>query len=98
MRITATKFSPPLDAGIKREVEILFENGIETYESCQGGAGHSFLEPTVKFHGESAEGFKAYAIAVENGLKVSELRRTYRVEGGELVGPTWEMTFVHNKP
>jgi hypothetical protein len=31
------EFDPPLDPGIKHEVEILFSNRIETYESCQGG-------------------------------------------------------------
>lgn len=89
------EFSPPLDKGIEKEVVILNQNGIDTYESCQGGIGHSFPEPTVRFHGENAEGFKAYAIAVENGLKVDELRRSYRVENGELVGPIWEITFKH---
>ncbi len=89
------EFSPPLDKGIDKEVIILRQNGIETYESCQGGKGHSSPGPIVNFHGESAEGFRAYTIAVENGLRVSELRRTYHVEDGELVGPTWEMTFTH---
>ena len=30
---------------------ILRENGVETVESCQGGAGHAFPEPTIKFSG-----------------------------------------------
>jgi hypothetical protein len=45
-----------IDPGIRREVKILWENGIETFESCEGGRGHSFPEPTVRFHGGQSEG------------------------------------------
>ncbi|MGA7329693.1 MAG: hypothetical protein WBX25_35735 [Rhodomicrobium sp.] len=84
----------PIDHGIRHEVQILWENGIETTESCEGGSGHSFHEPTVRFRGDKAEGFRALAIALQNGLKVSELRRYWSIEDGEPVGPEWEMTFV----
>lgn len=83
----------PLDSGIKREVQILQENGIETFESCEGGKGHAFSEPTVRFYGGQAEGFRALAIALQHGLRVCELRRYYSVIDGEPVGPHWEMTF-----
>jgi hypothetical protein len=91
------KYSPPLDKGIEREVHILNENGIETFESCEGGKGHGFYEPTIRFFGGKAKGFNAYAIAIENGLTVSDLRRVYQVEDGELVGPFWEITFCTRK-
>ena len=87
------EFSPPLDKGIKHEVEILVEGGIETYESCQGGAGHSYPEATVRFHGPRSEGFKALAIALQNDLKPSKLSRIWPIIDGEPDGPTWEMTF-----
>jgi hypothetical protein len=83
-----------LDPGIRRIVEILKENGIETFESCEGGPGHAYFEPTVCFYGQQSEGFKALAIALQNGLRVSELRRYYSVEDGEPVGPKWAMTFI----
>jgi hypothetical protein len=35
-----------LDPGIAKAVKILNKFGIQTYESCQGGAGHSYPEPT----------------------------------------------------
>jgi hypothetical protein len=89
------EFDPPLDAGIVREVETLCGNGIETYESCEGGVGHCFPEPTVRFHGERSEGFKALAIALQNDLKPSNLRRFWDIIDGEPVGPHWEMTFTH---
>lgn len=40
-------------------VLVLREDGVETFESCQGGPGRSFLEPTIRFQGGQAEGFKA---------------------------------------
>lgn len=90
-----TKYDPPLDKGIETEVKILVENGIETYESCEGGIGHAYPEPTVRFYGERSEGFKALAIAMQNGLKPSDLRRIWSIIDGEPVGPYWEMTFLH---
>jgi hypothetical protein len=82
-----------VDRGIAREVKILFENGIETTESCEGGPGHPFPEPTVTFCGDQAQGFRALAIARQHGLKVSELRRVWTIIDGEPVGPEWDMTF-----
>ncbi len=83
-----------LDEGIVGVVEILVRNGVETFESCEGGEGHAFYEPTVRFHGNHAEGFRVLAIALQHGLKVCELRRYYSVEDSEPVGPHWEMTFL----
>ena len=51
----------PIDAGIRKEVDVLSRNGIETFESCEGGDGHAFFEPTIRFHGDQSEGFKALA-------------------------------------
>ena len=75
-------------------MRVLWENGVETFESCEGGNGHPFPEPTVRFHGGQAEGFRALSIAIQHGLKVSALRRYYAVIDGEPHGPHWEMTFV----
>jgi hypothetical protein len=83
-----------LDAGIKRHVDVLREAGIETFESCEGGDGHCCHEPTVRFHGDRSEGFKALAAAMQNGLQVSELRRTWPINDGEPTGPWWEITFL----
>jgi hypothetical protein len=82
-----------IDCGIKREVEILRANGVETFESCEGGQGHPFHEPTVRFHGNAAEGMRALAVALQHGLSVSELRRYYAVIDGEPNGPYWAITF-----
>ncbi len=87
-------YDPPLDAGIANAVEILQAAGVETFESCEGGTGHSFPEPTVRFHGERSEGMRALAAVQAHALPVSALRRIWDVIDGELTGPHWEMTFL----
>jgi hypothetical protein len=83
-----------IDPGIRKTVKILFENGVETIESCEGGAGHPFNEATVRFCGGTGAGFHALSVALENGLRVSELRRCYVIQDGVPVGPHWEMIFL----
>lgn len=87
-------YNPPLDSGIAEFVTTLREAGIDTYESCEGGHGHAYPEPTVAFHGDSSEGFRAIAVARASGLPIAQLRRTWRMIDGEPTGPTWEMTFA----
>src|ERR1700730_18588272 len=94
----ALVFEPPLDAGIRDIVLTLVGNGIETFESCQGGEGHCFPEPTVRFEGETSEGLRALSVAIENGLPVFRLRRAWGVIDGLIHGPWWEMTFLPPKP
>lgn len=88
-----TELDSPLDKKIEKAVLILRQGGVETYESCEGGPGHSYPEPTIRFHGESTEGFRAYAYAIQHGLPVKALRRIWRVIDSELTGPSWEMVF-----
>jgi hypothetical protein len=87
---------PHLDPGIAQAVRVLVEEGIETFESCEGGVGHAFPEPTVRFHGHREEGFRALAAVLRNGLRVSALRRYWAVIDGEPAGPHWELVFVRN--
>lgn len=88
------QFEPPLDDGIRDIVVALVEAGVETFESCEGGRGHSFPEPTIRFEGESSEGLRALSIALERGLPVHRLRRAWGVVDGMIHGPWWEMTFT----
>ena len=53
----------------------------------------SMPEPTVRFHGEHSEGFRALAIALQRGLPVLDLRRYWAIIDGEPTGPYWELTF-----
>jgi len=88
----STHYDPPLDVGICDAVEVLRKAGVETFESCEGGSGHAYPEPTDRFHGDQAEGFKALAAAMRGGLKVAALRRTWPLLDGEPTGPWWELT------
>jgi len=87
------KFSPILDKGIEKFVLLLRENGIEKYESCQGGEGHAYSSPTICFYGDKSEGFRALAIALQNGLPIADLNRTWNIIDGEPNGPNWKITF-----
>jgi hypothetical protein len=91
--MTQASYSPPLDSGVAPFVEALDQGGIETFESCEGGQNHAYPEPTVRFHGDRSEGFRALAIAQRMNLPVAVLRRAWPVQDGEPTGPWWEMTF-----
>lgn len=84
---------PKLDPGIALAVKMLRSNGINTIESCEGGEGHSFTQPTVVFDGPYDESLRAVSIAMISGLPFSELRRTWRLRNGEFNGPVWEIVF-----
>ncbi len=86
-------YDPPLDAGIQQAVEVLNKGGVETYESCEGSEGHSYPEPTIRFHGDRSEGFKALALALQHSLPVVAIRRIWTVIDGEPTGPVWEIVF-----
>ena len=86
-------FDPPLDAGIRKAVEILYKADIETFESCEGGESHSYPKPTIRFHGDRSEGFRALAVALQNDLPVSFIRRVWDINDGEPTGPIWEIVF-----
>jgi hypothetical protein len=84
-----------IDPGIERAVRALQAAGVETFESCEGGPGHAFLEPTVRFHGGQAEGFRALSVAATAGLPVDALRRVWTLIDGEPTGPIWELTLIY---
>jgi hypothetical protein len=90
-QLTDVDFEPPLDDGIRDAVLKLREGGIETFESCEGGSGHAYPEPTIRFHGDTVEGLRAVAAAMRADLHLSELRRVWVVVAGELTGPYWEL-------
>src|ERR1700690_2455873 len=82
-----------LDAGIAPYVEILRSAGVETFESCEGGYGHTYPEATIRFAGSRGEGLRALAVAVDHRLPVRAIRRYWAVIDGEPCGPDWEMAF-----
>ena len=83
-----------LDTGIRKAVECLQAEGIETFESCEGGPGHSFPEPTVRFYGTPEAGWRAVGICLAYGLPILFLRRVwYITDHDEPNGPRWEIVF-----
>lgn len=90
-------YDPPLDPEIKDYVEILNKEGIETFESCQGGKDHSYPEPTIRFYGEFSEGFRAFSIACQYNFPISSLQRIWIVIEKELTGPYWEIVLFNKK-
>jgi len=91
---TTEQFDPPLDAGIALAVIALRSNNVETFEACEGGPGHAYPEPTVRFHGDASEGFRALSTAMKAGLPVAELRRVWPIQNSEPTGPWWEITLT----
>ena len=68
-RARELNFEPPLDEGIREIVVTLIAHGVETYESCEGGEGHSYPEPTVRFEGDLSEGLRVASVALGYGLQ-----------------------------
>lgn len=98
---TGVKEPPPrrpipgkLDRGIRAAVRRLQAAGIETFESCEGGSGHAYTEPTVRFRGTPEAGWRALGICLAFGLPVLCLRRVwYVLDANEPNGPDWEIVF-----
>jgi len=99
-----------IDKGIRPVVELLNKYGFKTFESCEGGEGHCFNEPTVRFYGSEFDLIRAYELCALHKINVYEARRTYRktdiykdVNNGESIGENWdepfnELTFIlHSK-
>jgi hypothetical protein len=83
-----------LDPGIERAVRQLQSCGIETFESCEGGEGHAYPEPTVRFYGTPEAGWRALSVCFAYGLPVLALRRVWDIlDSNEPSGPYWEITF-----
>lgn len=83
-----------IDPGIRQAVKILQDHNIETCESCEGGPGHAYPEPTVAFYGTPEAGWRAVAACLASGLPILSLRRVWDIlDANEPTGPHWEITF-----
>ena len=80
-----------LDPKISFPVRILHEHGIDTYESCQGGEGHCFKYPVIRFNGDKTEGYKAFDILAKHGFVVHHLQRCWTVTNNEIGAPYWQL-------
>lgn len=83
----------PLDLGIVHAVKVLRDAGVQTYESCEGGDGHAYPAPTVRFHGGLGEGWRALAACQVHRLPVRDLSRVWDLIDNCPTGPYWQVTF-----
>lgn len=81
--------SSPLDVDIAWPVHMLRERGIHTTESCQGGEGHAFPDPSIKIAGSHGEGWRALSVLRDYRVPVMHLCRTWDITHGEVDGPYW---------
>ena len=91
-----------LDEGIYDAVVLLNKHGFDTWESCQGGDGHCFPEPTVRFWGTEFDLIRAYELCYIQGMNVFAAKRVYwkvpvysdvtGVDGNE-IGENWDKPF-----
>lgn len=70
-------FKDFIDPLILPAVEVLNIHGFKTFESCQGGEGHCYSEPTVRFFGSEFDLIRAYEICECYGLNVSAAKRVF---------------------
>ncbi len=91
--MTVERLGYTLDPGIENAVDLLRSGGIATVESCEGGTGHCFPEPTVRFMGSKAEAWRALSLVLDNGLPVLFLRRQWTIDENDPEGPYWELVF-----
>ena len=92
------EFHPPLDPGIERAVLFLRQHGFRTYASCEGGEGHAYPKPTVRFNGHYKDLLAAAGLLMYAFFPVSEVRRGYSAVWNELDGPYNEITFSDKVP
>ncbi len=94
-KILSDDFYRGLDPGIRFAVRVLHAAGFDTCQSCQGGDGHSYLEPTVDMvaGGDDADGFGALAALAEFGLPVSGIAIFWNIKNGLPYEKLWRITF-----
>lgn len=99
------KMAPPkwydqLDSGICFPVKVLHAYGIETCQSCEGGSGHSYPEPTVDLLGSPRErpGFAALHYLEAYGLEVASVSQVWNVAQGLIHETVWRIVFQKSHP
>jgi hypothetical protein len=86
------------DPGIRKAVRMLWEAGVHTIQSCEGGADHTCAEPTVTFGcGRPEEGWKALSVCLENG-PAGPLPTAGVEHRGRPSAPRWEIVFREQVP
>lgn len=84
-----------LDKGIRFAVRVLHAAGFETCQSCQGGEGHAYDQPTVEMvsTGDDSQGFGALAELQAYGLPIADISIRWPVRNGLPYERLWCITF-----
>lgn len=84
-----------LDPGIRFAVRVLHAAGLDTCQSCQGGKGHPYDQPTVEMvaTGDDARGFGALAALHSYGLPVADIAIRWPIRHGLPYEKLWTITF-----
>jgi hypothetical protein len=85
-----------LDPGIRFAVRVLHAaGGLETCQSCQGGKGHAYPEPSIDLiaRGDDALGFRALAALQDRGLPASQVLIVWNIQNGLPYEKLWRIVF-----
>jgi hypothetical protein len=84
-----------LDVGIRFAVHVLHAGGFDTCQSCQGGKGHAYDQPTVEMiaGADDALGFGALKVLQAYGLPVRDVAILWPVQHGLPYEKLWRITF-----
>lgn len=84
-----------LDRGIRFAVRVLHAHGVETGQSCEGGKGHAYFEPTIEFRADAddALGFEALSHLQMYALPVSAVAIHWHIFRGLPFEKLWRITF-----
>ena len=90
-----------MDPGIRFAVRVLHaKGGIETCQSCQGGPGHSYVQPSIDIiaGGQDSTGFAALAALADYGINVDEILLVWNIQNGLPYEKLWRVTLVKAIP
>jgi hypothetical protein len=83
-----------LDEGIRYYVDVLEKEGIETCQSCQGGPGHCYEQPTVDFYAHNVGAiYKVASIATTYGLPWCDIYLAWSNQDHLMNGPSGRIVF-----
>lgn len=90
-----------IDKGIRFAVRVLHARGFETCQSCEGGDGRAYDQPSVDLIAGSrdAAGFAAVAELVSFGLPVDRLSQVWNLDAlGRPYETIWRIEFSRAFP
>lgn len=95
-KVFLESFYRGIDPGIRFPIRVLHAHGFDTCQSCQGGKGHAYLEPTIDMAAGGAgdvEGIAALGPLASYGLPVSTVGIIWNVDQGLPYEKLWRITF-----